>query len=480
MSVTAPPAQQPPPPAPPPPAPPASDHALLAAIVLVLAADATAALTAGLLSVLLAPIGAGATAITAVLALLGPTGHPPAGRAAQFTHAAESAYRAAYLLAAVRRLSTGGTLADEQRYAGQHLAAQKARAGAAAAVDATVGRTGTVTLTWRARMDSRTSDGCRTVDGTVFRVDAPPVVEGRRCYPGQVHVYCRCVAEPGTSGVRLVKAFDPGELRDFHGRWARVGFHVASGEERKALRVPPAAADAHVPNRPGRIVAVWRDAKGREQRRYSDEHTAQAASAKFERVRKQLPHLEAARAKLLDAANQGNDHSAAALLIHEMGLRPGSEHDTGAKVKAYGATNLRVEHVTVDGNHVHLSFTGKKGVRIQLTQHNPALAGVLRSRLAGKGPHGRMFATTESQTRAALHEALPGAKLKDLRTLRARTVALKAMRSMPVPATPAQFKAQRLQVARRVASQLGNTPTVALASYIDPAVFDAWRRSAGI
>jgi DNA topoisomerase IB len=45
---------------------------------------------------------------------------------------------------------------------------------------------------------------------------------------------------------------------------------------------------------------------------------------------------------------------------------------------------------------------------------------------------------------------------------------------MPVPSNKAALVKARRAVAVAVSEKLGNTPTVALASYIDPSVFAKW------
>src|SRR5690606_25386923 len=44
------------------------------------------------------------------------------------------------------------------------------------------------------------------------------------------------------------------------------------------------------------------------------------------------------------------------------------------------------------------------------------------------------------------------------------------------PRTKREFQRARMEVARAVSAALGNTPTVALASYINPTVFGAWAK----
>jgi DNA topoisomerase-1 len=163
-----------------------------------------------------------------------------------------------------------------------------------------------------------------------------------------------------------------------------------------------------------------------------------------------------------------------ALLIRRMGLRPGSDTDTKAEKKAYGATNLKASHIKTGGGKVRASFTGKKGVALDLELDDPELAGLLEDRRKGKGGEDRLLDTDERKLRAYMGRVAPGVKPKDLRTYLGTATAMDLVASMPVPKTEREYKSRRKEVATKVSRLLGNTPTVALASYISPSVFGPW------
>jgi DNA topoisomerase IB len=54
------------------------------------------------------------------------------------------------------------------------------------------------------------------------------------------------------------------------------------------------------------------------------------------------------------------------------------------------------------------------------------------------------------------------------------------VKAMPAPKDAKEYQKSVRAVAKRVAARLGNTPTVALAAYIHPAVFVDWRAAAGV
>lgn len=259
----------------------------------------------------------------------------------------------------------------------------------------------------------------------------------------------------------------------------RVGMHVATPEDHARLaedgiKLPPAWTNVQISDDPNAALqAIGQDSKGRSQYVYSAEHSEKQAAAKFARINTLRSHIGDIDHSL-SADSATSDHAAALMLIRRLGLRPGSDTDTGAEKKAFGATNLRVEHVSVDGETVHLNFTGKKGVDLSFSVEDSQLATMLKPRLEGKNPEDKVFATNERKTSDYLHSIAPGFKLKDLRTYHGTLHAFALVEAMPVPSSKTELAKARRSVAVAVSEKLGNTPTVALASYIDPAVFAPW------
>jgi DNA topoisomerase-1 len=258
------------------------------------------------------------------------------------------------------------------------------------------------------------------------------------------------------------------------GRFAARGFEEATAQDRKRLGIPPAWAEVQVSReRDASLLAVGLDAKGREQRIYSAAHHERQAAAKFARIEKlheRLPEID----RRLSKDAQTDDTALAALLIRRMGLRPGSDANTGAEKKAHGATNLKASHIKVDGDTIRANFTGKKGVDLDLSLDDPELARLLEDRRRGKGGEERLLDTDERKLRTYMGRVAPGVKPKDLRTYLGTATAMGLVVSMPIPKTERENRSARRQVAEQVSRLLGNTPTVALASYIAPAVFGPW------
>ena len=126
----------------------------------------------------------------------------PAGRWVRRTTAPR---RAAYVLAAARRLAVAEPdLEAERRHLASHLAAERARADAAGRVDMMASLHGPV-LGWRAVQDAVTTPGCRSAHGRNFLAARPPLIEGRPSYPGTQHGgACRCEAVAPYPGAGLL------------------------------------------------------------------------------------------------------------------------------------------------------------------------------------------------------------------------------------------------------------------------------------
>jgi len=165
----------------------------------------------------------------------------------------------------------------------------------------------------------------------------------------------------------------------------------------------------------------------------------------------------------------------------ETGIRPGSEADTHAEKQAYGATTLLGKHVKVaeDGS-VSLQFVGKKGVDLDIPVQDSQLKKVLVQRSKSAGEDGKLFDVDDGELRDYTHTLDGGNfKPKDFRTRLATETAVDEVKKFgkTMPTNEKEYKKMVKTVATAVSKKLGNTPVVALSSYIMPAVFAKWRAS---
>jgi DNA topoisomerase I len=252
------------------------------------------------------------------------------------------------------------------------------------------------------------------------------------------------------------------------------------------LKIPPAWQNVRYnPEPKGDLLVSGSDAKGRPVAMYSERFMQSQAAAKFKRIERLAPKFNSIMEKNKNLQNSKDpstrDLASALSLIMHTGIRPGSETDTGAEKQAYGATTLKGEHVTTDkdGNTV-LQFVGKKGKDLSIPVTDPAIAKDLQQRAKQSGPDQQIFPNAHSRHLLSHVQKLAGAsfKTKDFRTLLGTKIAAAEVANMPVPKSAAEYKKYATAVAKKVSETLGNTPAIALASYIAPSVFADWKLAA--
>lgn len=244
------------------------------------------------------------------------------------------------------------------------------------------------------------------------------------------------------------------------------------------IGIPPAARNVRVNLDPGGDrQAMWEDAKGRGQTAYSDNHHMRAAADKFGRVselRKQR------KAIFKEVENDLKDpklreRAAVTRLVMLTGMRPGSDKDTLAKHKSYGATTLEGRHIKDNGDGtVTLKFVpGKKGGKeIEMPVTDKKTAKDLLARAKKAGADGRIFSTNAGAVRDySKGKGGGGFKTKDHRTALGTETAVAALKGLKRAKTAAEYKAAVKEVSTKVSQVLGNTPSIAFKSYIDPVVW---------
>lgn len=180
--------------APPPTQQQQTDTALIAALVVILLSGLTLDSLVRHVAALLIPLGYPVQAIAGAVGLVSADDSfdlPGPDSATNVIRRGEVVRRANYLLAAVRRLAGGGSLADERKFLRLHRGAERARRRAAAEVDRAARQFGPL-LGWHALMDDRTTPECKAAHGRNFQATIPPAIG----YPGTLHGgNCRC--KPG-------------------------------------------------------------------------------------------------------------------------------------------------------------------------------------------------------------------------------------------------------------------------------------------
>lgn len=178
-------------------------------------------------------------------------------------------------------------------------------------------------------------------------------------------------------------------------------------------------------------------------------------------------------AKLMGRINKDFDSSEEAkvlYLISQTGFRVGGERIRG-KNQVFGASTLRPEHVTIANGIIGFNFLGKKSVQQDLEIFDLKLSEVLQGRMG----QDRIFDTNSDKVLKYMKSISDGKYLvKDFRTYVATEAAHAAASAFPVPSTKKQKNAYIKQISTKVSSILGNTPSMAKNSYINPKVWTIW------
>lgn len=257
----------------------------------------------------------------------------------------------------------------------------------------------------------------------------------------------------------------------------------------RGLAIPPAWKDVWIcpwPN--GHIQATGVDAAGRRQYRYHDEWRARRDAEKHERVleiARQLPDVrDAVRAGLRSRGLTRDRVLATAIRLLDLGaFRVGSEQyeeENGT----YGLATLKRAHVSVRGERTFYSYVAKGGIEREVEITDRPTATVVRQLLerpadagedllAYQDEDGGWRDVTSAEINAYLKE-ISGAEIsaKDFRTWTATVLMAAALAEAAPPASKTARKKVVTAAYKRVSEQLGNTPAVCKASYVDPRVVD--------
>ena len=249
-------------------------------------------------------------------------------------------------------------------------------------------------------------------------------------------------------------------------------------------KIPPAWQDVKVALDPKADVLVkafmpHKSGGGRSKTLYSEKHWTDAAKVKFAATNELRKKSKAIRKEIdNDIVDPAKREEASCLrLIQATGMRPGGKGDGMAAKKAYGATTIEGRHIKpLPNGNVRIKYIGKKGVPRSVLVTDKAIVNDLMSRKEKAGNKGKVFDTYAAKLSKYSHTKDGGGfKTSRFRTAVGTSAAVDYIKKMKTPKTQAEYKKAVATVAKKVSKVLGNTPKVAKDSYIDPAVFSAWR-----
>ena len=291
---------------------------------------------------------------------------------------------------------------------------------------------------------------------------------------------------PLPEGLVYVTDRIPGITRQRRGKGftyrAPDGTTIERGAERERLErlgVPPAYEGVWMcpwPN--GHLQATGTDARARKQYRYHGLWSAHRGETKFSQLPAFGRALPAIRARVArDLAAPAGDPAfalaAAVTLIDRLALRVGNE-DYARENGSYGALTLRNRHVRLTDGAIGLDFRAKSGQRVRRSLRDARLLRILEkaSDLPGAelltwvDADGAPHALTSTALNAYLDRAdgddAVAFTAKTFRTWAGTLAAYQRLEEGDAPSLKA--------LADAAAARLHNTPAVARASYVHPAV----------
>ena len=257
----------------------------------------------------------------------------------------------------------------------------------------------------------------------------------------------------------------------------------------KALVIPPAWTDVWICRLPnGHLQAVGVDAAGRRQYLYHPDWRARQDELKFERVTRASRRLPVMRAAVLeDLADEEMTRDkacAAAVRLLDLGcFRIGN--DAYANGESFGLTTLERRHVRRVGDTLVFDFTGKSGIEHHIEVDDAVSRQAIDTMRRRRDGSDRLLAYKDRSRWVELDAATvndylrdrTGEELtaKDFRTWHATVLAAAALAESDEPGETRASRQRAIRAAvAEVAEFLGNTPTIARSSYIDPRVIDLY------
>jgi DNA topoisomerase-1 len=263
-------------------------------------------------------------------------------------------------------------------------------------------------------------------------------------------------------------------------------------ERIQELRIPPAWTKVAInPAATGKLQAIGKDAAGRWQYLYHQNHVRKQETKKFKRLIKfaeALPKMRVTVSRQLKQQELSKERVFACILriLSTCFMRPGSQV-YASEHGSYGLATLRSKHVKVKGDVVDFDFPGKSGVRQQRELKDRQVAKVVKSLLKYPGTEvfkfpngsGEFVKVTSRHINEYIKDIMGESfTAKDFRTWAGTLVcasALARIGSEVVEKKPAR-KRKVVAAVKETAELLGNTPAVCRSAYICPEIINGFEK----
>lgn len=255
-----------------------------------------------------------------------------------------------------------------------------------------------------------------------------------------------------------------------------------------SLAIPPAWQEVEITlDRRHHIHAVGRDAAGRKQYIYNPAWREEREIMKFDRIIDFAQRLTTMRRitgqhLILDGMPREKVLACMVRLIDSAYFRPGSERYRQEN-DSYGLTTMRSKHLTIDGDELIFDYRGKSGQQQHRVVEDARLAAVVAELDDMPGyeifkyldADGHKVRVDSADLNDYIHEVMGEAfSAKDFRTWAGTSIAALALEELGVGDDDKASQKNVRQAIERVATSLGNTPSIAKASYIDPRVVESY------
>lgn len=256
----------------------------------------------------------------------------------------------------------------------------------------------------------------------------------------------------------------------------------------KSLGVPPAWQEVKMAvSHNAKILATGVDKAGRLQYIYHPKFRARQEKEKFERIlrfARSLPKMRRTTTEHLSRSGLDREKVLACIvqLMDKAYFRVGNEEYAAAN-QSYGLTTLRSKHTEVKGDSIIFDFVGKSGQKHLKKVTDKRLAKIVKQLDSLPGYEIFKYVDEDGNLRDIRSDDvneyirdLMGEEFsaKDFRTWGGTLLASIELSQTERSHSINERKKTVTECVKRVAQKLGNTPSIARGSYIDPRVISAY------
>lgn len=299
------------------------------------------------------------------------------------------------------------------------------------------------------------------------------------------------------ANLRYVHDDEPGLTRKKHGKG--FAYYSANGkrlekqkdiERINSLAIPPAYTDVWIcRDANGHLQATGLNAQGQKQYIYHPRWRQVRDEMKFNQMILFGELLPALRARVKKDISSGNGSltrqrvlAAVVWLLDRTHIRVGNDEYARAN-DSYGLTTIRKKHVDVEDNEITFDFSGKSGQDWHVSVENASIAEIVQTCAETPGYELFKYLDQEGNRRDVTSEDV-NSYLKEIsgnditakffRTWAGTVKAVEALYEFRQDYSEKTAKKHVTQAIKKVAEQLGNTPSVCRKCYVHPDVIETY------